>query len=203
MAVSLKGRKLTNKQEIFAQEFVKTDNASQAYRIAYSTKNMTDKSVNELASRNLKKVNITSRIDELHKIAAEVAENEFKIDSKELLNHLNILRKARIDEYVQFIEEERTSMNPITQEEETRVLQVLQFKPFDQLTKEQLMCIESIKETRQGIELKLHGKDWTIEKIAKHIGFYKEDNAQKNTPIAILSFDPLSNDKSNDSTKED
>jgi len=60
-----------------------------------------------------------------------------------------------------------------------KIERVLHFKPFDQLTEEQLMCIESIKDTRNGIELKLHGKDWTIEKIAKHIGFYEKDNTQK------------------------
>ena len=42
------------------------------------------------------------------------------------------------------------------------------------------MCIESVKQNRYGeIELKLHGKEWTIEKIAKHIGFYQVDNEQK------------------------
>ena len=42
------------------------------------------------------------------------------------------------------------------------------------------MCIESIKQDRYGnIEVKLHGKDWTIDKINKHIGFYESDNKQK------------------------
>ncbi len=175
---------LTKKQEIFATEYVKSGNKSQAYRIAYDTSGMTDKSVNEKASELSNNVKVTSRVKELQKVAAEVAETEFKIDSKELLGHLNILRNSRIDEYVDFVEiikivgEDEETGQPIKVSE-----RVLQFKPFEELTKEQLMCIESIKETRNGIELKLHGKDWTIDKIAKHIGFYKEDNKQKSAPV--------------------
>ena len=181
---------LTKKQEIFAKEYVKLDDASAAYRIAYSTSKMKDKSVWELSSKLLKHIKVSSRVKELQAIAAEIAEKEFKIDSKELLGHLNILRKSRIDEYVDFIEIDVPFVDKNVKGKKglkTRKERVLRFKPFDQLTEEQLMCIESIKDTRNGIELKLHGKDWTIEKIAKHIGFYEKDNAQKtdltfNTP---------------------
>lgn len=174
---------LTKKQEIFAQEYVKCDNKSQAYRIAYDTANMSDKQVWEEASKLSKDPKVTQRIAELKEIAADVAEKHFRIDSKELLRHLNILRSSRIDQYVDFVEIETPFLveNEETGEKEMKVKieRILQFKPFDQLTEEQLMCIESIKDTRNGIELKLHGKDWTIEKIAKHIGFYEKDNKQK------------------------
>lgn len=177
--------KLTKKQEIFATEYVKLDDASAAFRIAYNTKRWKDKSVHERASKLLHSVKVQSRVKELQQIAAEVAEKEFRIDSKELLGHLNILRKSRIDQYVDFVEIEKVvGIDEETQEEIKTSERVLQFKPFEELTEEQLMCIESIKDTRNGIELKLHGKDWTIEKIAKHIGFYEKDNTQK-TPINI------------------
>jgi phage terminase small subunit len=163
---------LTEKQSIFCSEFVKLDNASAAYRNAYNTSKMTDKSVNENASRLLNNVKVSSRVIELQAIAAEIAEKEFRIDATELLNHLNILRKSRIDQFVDFVEiESVVGLTEAGEEIKTRE-RVLQFKPFDELSEEQLMCIESIKDTRNGIELKLHGKDWTIEKIAKHIGFY-------------------------------
>jgi len=176
-------KKLTKKQEIFTKEYVKRDDASEAYRIAYNTTRMKDSTVNNNAYKLLQNNEIATRVRELQKIAAEIAEKEFKTDSKELLKHLTILRKSRIDEYVDFVE----IQIPYFDEDEDgervekiRVERVLQFKTFDNLSKEQLMCIESIKDTRNGIELKLHGKDWTIEKIAKHIGFYEKDNEQKN-----------------------
>ncbi len=182
MSSKQKHKKLTAKQEIFSQEYVKRDDASAAYRIAYSTSKMKDKTIHENASRLLKNSKVAARVNELQAIAAEIAEKEFKTDSRELLKHLTILRKARIDEFVDFVEIEvpfYAEDGDGNREIKTKVERVLQFKPFDELTEEQLMCIESIKDTRNGIELKLHGKDWTIEKIAKHIGFYEKDNKQK------------------------
>ena len=173
---------LTNKQEIFCKEYVKLDDASAAYRIAYDASKMKDTTINETASRLLKDSKVATRVSELKKIAAEIAEKEFKTDSRELLKHLTILRKSRIDQYVDFVEIETpflTENKEGEREIKIKIERVLHFKPFDQLTEEQLMCIESIKDTRNGIELKLHGKDWTIEKIAKHIGFYEKDNTQK------------------------
>ena len=190
---------LTKKQEIFCKEYVKLDDASAAYRIAYDTAKMKPKSVNECASSLLKDLKVTSRVSELKKIASEIAEKEFKTDSRELLKHLTILRKSRIDQYVDFVEYEKKHLNPLTNKKEVRTIRELVFKPFDQLTEEQLMCVESIKDTRNGIELKLHGKDWTIEKIAKHIGFYEKDNTQKakeDTKVTV-EFRDFSEDEDN------
>ena len=39
----------------------------------------------------------------------------------------------------------------------------VRFKPFDQLTENQLKAIESVKMGRNGIELRLHSKSWSIE----------------------------------------
>lgn len=173
---------LSKKQEIFAKEYVKLDDASKAFRIAYDTSKWKDKSVHERASKLLNTAKVKSRIKELQMIAADIAEKEFKTDSRELLRHLTILRKARIDEYIvckeNLVPTTATDENGIEYKSIKKELK-LEFKPFDELTEEQLMCIESIKETRNGIELKLHGKDWTIEKIAKHIGFYEAHNKQK------------------------
>lgn len=171
---------LTKKQEIFATEYVKCDNKSQAYRIAYDASGMSDDTIHNKAYALSEKGEVRARIKELQDIAAGIAKKEFQIDSKELLSHLNILRNSRIDDYVNFVQIEKKEKNTETNDLEVVGYELkMEFKPFDQLTKEQLMCIESIKEGRNGIELKLHGKDWTIDKIAKHIGFYAEHNYQK------------------------
>ena len=185
---------MTNKQEIFCKEYVKLDDASAAYRIAYDTAKMKSATISRNAHELLKNNNVTTRVSELKKIASEIAEKEFKTDSRELLKHLTILRKSRIDQYVDFVDIEVpyfTENENGEREMKVKTERVLQFKPFDQLTEEQLMCVESIKDTRNGIELKLHGKDWTIEKIAKHIGFYEKDNTQK----GVLSVPVLTPEK--------
>ena len=58
-------KKLTPKQESFAQLAVKYSDMSKAYRESYDCSNTTDKSVNELASRLGADVKIISRMEEL------------------------------------------------------------------------------------------------------------------------------------------
>ena len=65
---------------------------------------------------------------------------------------------------------------------------VLKFKDFDELTEEQIKAIESVKEGRAGIELKLHGKAWTIERICKMLGY----DAPEKTETSISFAKPLS-----------
>jgi len=157
----MKTNDLTIKQEAFCQAYIRLGDKSAAYRESYNASRLKDKSVNEMASTLSKNIKVASRIDFLQSKVAKIAEKKFNITTEEMLRHLNVLRNSRIDEYVQFEKGK------------------LSFKDFDKLTPEQLMCIESIKNTRHGIEIKLHGKDWTIEKINKHIGFYEKDNEQK------------------------
>lgn len=179
----MKESNLTLKQEAFCQAFIRLGDKSAAYREAYNTSRLKDKSVNELASHLSSNVKVASRIEYLRSKIAAIAEKKFNITQEEMLRHLNILRNSRIDEYVEFktvtVNKYNKAGKKIASNKETKLM----FKPFDKLTPEQLMCIESIKETRFGIEIKLHGKDWTIEKINKHIGFYEKDNAQKSQLI--------------------
>lgn len=64
---------LTTKMEMFCQEVVKQPTYSAAYRIAYDSKNMTDKSINEEASKLMSDPNISQRVKELKKGVAEKA----------------------------------------------------------------------------------------------------------------------------------
>ncbi|SHF89503.1 Terminase small subunit [Flavobacterium fluvii] len=152
---------LTLKQEAFCQAFIRLGDKSAAYREAYNASRMKPETIHEMSSKLSSSHKVATRIKELRIKLAAIAEKKFNITAEEMLRHLNVLRNSRIDEYVEFKKGK------------------LSLKDFNKLTPEQLMCIESIKETRFGIEIKLHGKDWTIEKINKHIGFYEKDNEQK------------------------
>lgn len=147
-------KKLTDKQEQFCQQFLVDLNATQAcIRAGYS-----EHTAKEIGYEHLTKPHIIERIAELKAKRAE----KLEVTQDDILNHLNILRSSNIQEYIKFDDGKLT------------------FKDFKELTEEQLMCIESIKNTANGIELKLHGKEWTIEKISRHIGFYEVDNGQQN-----------------------
>lgn len=63
--------KLTKKQEIFCQEVIKQESYSDAYRIAYSVKKSTSKTINESASRLMSDPNISARVNELRQMMAE------------------------------------------------------------------------------------------------------------------------------------
>lgn len=187
----MKSNNLNIRQEAFCQAYIRLADASAAYKEAgYSFKNKTAKSINEAACRLLKSSNVSARVKELQESVAKIANEKFNITVEEMLRHLDILRRARIDEYVEYFEHEYpvttttgTGKNKVvktTIEKRTE----LRIKSFDKLTEQQKMCIEGIKQTKYGIEIKLHGKEWSIEKINKHIGFYEKDNEQK---TAILT----------------
>jgi len=188
----MKINSLTIKQEAFCQAYIRLGDKSAAYRESYNVSNMKDSTVNSKACILSDKGNVRARINELQVKVAVIAEKKFNITAEEMLRHLNILRNSRIDEYVEYFAVEiPTTVTTGTGKNKTTTTTVevktqLRFKTFDKLTKEQLMCIESIKQNRYGeIELKLHGKEWTIEKINKHIGFYEKDNEQK----TAITFD--------------
>ena len=42
------------------------------------------------------------------------------------------------------------------------------------------------KQTKEGIEVKMHSKLDALEKLAKHLGLYEKDNQQKTDPLASL-----------------
>ncbi|WP_177763997.1 terminase small subunit [Flavobacterium sp. I3-2] len=176
---------LTIKQEAFCQAYLRLGDKSAAYREVYSCANMKAETIHNKAYILSEKSEVRARIKELQSKAREIADKEFQITHKEILNHLNILRKARIDDYVTLVYEVITSEGA-DGEMNTGSFPVLKFKPFDELTDEQLMCIESVKHGKFGLEIKLHGVDWSIEKICKHLGFYERDNKQK----AVNIFQP-------------
>lgn len=180
----MKINNLTIKQEDFCQAYIRLGDKSAAFREAYNCSNMKSETINERSSRLSKECKISARIEELQAEVRIIAKEKFNITAESMLRHLDILRNARIDEYINLTYEkvevgyDDDKDEPIY-EEAVRIL----FKPFSELTPEQLMCVESVKQGRNGIELKLHGKEWTIEKINKHIGFYEKDNNQKATVL--------------------
>lgn len=56
---------LTPKQEVFVQEIIKGKSQADAYRTAYSTKNMSDKTIHEAASRLMADSKVAARVKEL------------------------------------------------------------------------------------------------------------------------------------------
>ena len=140
---------LTIKQNNFANYYVETGNASEAYRRAYDADKMSNEVINVKAIELLNNGKITVRVNELK----EALQKESDITKEKILNELDAIVFADIRDYVEF----DGSM--------------LHFKPFTELTDKQAKAIESIEQGKEGIKLKLHGKNWSIEKVCNMLGY--------------------------------
>ena len=78
---------ITQKQENFCLAYIKTGNASEAYRRAYNTENMTEKSIWEKACELKANVKVTERINELQAKAEKKAIMSLE-ERKELLSKI-------------------------------------------------------------------------------------------------------------------
>lgn len=163
--------KLTIKQENFCNKYIETGNASEAYRFAFSCAKMKDKTVWEIASRLLNKVKVSARIKELQ----DELKQKSDISKDRILDELTAILDSKITDYVNF------DGNIIT------------FKAFNILTEKKIKAIESIKEGKNGIELKLHGKSWTIDRICKMFGY---DAPIKVNSVKFLDIDDGTSDLS-------
>lgn len=157
---------LTVKQEAFCNYYIETGNASEAYRRAFCCQKMQEKTIWERASVLLAKDKVRTRVKELQ----EELKGKSDLSKERILHELKCIVNAKISDYVELKNG------------------VLKFKDFDELTEEQIKAIESVKEGRAGIELKLHGKAWTIERICKMLGY----DAPEKTETSISFAKPLS-----------
>lgn len=173
--------KLTDKQEkgsevlsndrweMFSHEFLNDLNGTQAaIRTGYS-----EKTAEVQASRMLSNVKVSDRIAFLKAVRVERVD----IDADDIVRQLDEYRRSNIADYAELVTETTAvvSSEGVTT---TPAVQVLKFKDFSKLTDEQKRCIESIKMGKHGVELKLHGTEWSVEKLNRHIGFYEADNNQ-------------------------
>lgn len=141
--------KLSVKQENFCNYYIECGNASEAYRRAYSCSNMKDESINVKAVELLNNGKITVRVKELQ----EELKKKSDITKEEVLNMLKSFMYADIRNFLTI-----KNGNVI-------------FKDSEDWTDEMAMQVESVKQGKEGIEIKLNGRTWTIQRICKMFGF--------------------------------
>lgn len=141
--------KLSVKQENFCNYYIECGNASEAYRRAYSCSNMKDESINVKAVELLNNGKITVRVKELQ----EELKKKSDITKEEVLNMLKSFMYADIRNFLTI-----KNGNVI-------------FKDSEDWTDEMAMQVESVKQEKEGIEIKLNGRAWTIQRICKMLGF--------------------------------
>lgn len=142
-------KKLTIKQEKFCNRYIESGNASDAYRYAYDCTRMKDETVNNKAYILQNKGDIRERLTQLK----DELKKKSDITKERIIEEVVAVLNAKITDYLDFDGH------------------TLKFKSFADLTENQIKAIESIKEGKFGIELKLHGKEWSIDKLNKMLGF--------------------------------
>ena len=107
---------LTPKQEVFVQKIIEGLSQADAYRSAYATKNMSDKTIHEAASRLMADSKVSARVNELREqltgktimsaqkrlewLTEQIASDKVDVNAK--LKAIDIMNKMQ-GEYIQKI----------------------------------------------------------------------------------------------------
>lgn len=176
---------LTEKQKRFADEYLIDLNATRAYKVAYP---------------NVKK------------------------DTVAATNGGRLLRNAEIKEYIEKRIKERERRTEITQDMVLKELAAIAFtditeivntdgeevyiKPTATLSDMKKKAISSIKQTKDGIEIKFYDKEKALEMLGRHLGMFKDKvevsgDMKVNNPYAELTTEDLKKLIGGDTTNAD
>lgn len=147
----VKRPKLTEQQKHFADEYLTDLNATRAYRAAYpKTKN--DNTAAASGAKLLRNYKVKEYIDK--RIKQRMARIEVTQDR--VIQELAAIAFAKDSDYV------------------TIDRGAVQVKDTKDLTENQQRAIASVKECRDGIEVKLYDKQRALELLGKHLGMFRD-----------------------------
>lgn len=164
-------RRLTDKQERFAQEYATNGGvATAAYRTAYDAGGMTAKNVHEKACRLLALPAVAARVDELKQAARQQVEEQVVVTAVDVSRSA---KRAMLADLAQCLD---AGGHPL---------------PFEQWPEDLRLAIDSVEfettfvgdsdqaERTQVTKVKLSPRAVARDQIAKHLGWYERDNAQR------------------------
>ena len=142
---------MTEKQRIFADEYLIDLNATRAYRVAYPSVKKDDVAA-AAAVRLLRNVKVADYIEKRMQERQERTE----ITQDRVLEELAAIAFAKATDYA-----------------EVKNGAVL-IRDTAELSEEQVRAIAGIKEGKFGIELKLNDKEKALELLGRHLGMFKD-----------------------------
>ena len=155
-----KNEKLTSKSELFVQELIKGRSQREAYKTAYSTENMKDKTIDEEASRLFAEDKVRARYYEL--------QDRLR---KEVLKELVKIGFADIGDYLQY----RTAKTVIKYDGDEPVIDYRSIVELKESKDVDTSAIQEVSINSRGVfTFKLYDKMAALEKIGKHLGMYRE-----------------------------
>jgi phage terminase small subunit len=179
--------RLTDRQEEFIYRVVKGSTQADAYRHAYSTKNMADKTIIEKASKLMAQDNIRARYDELKGKITQRLEEDCIVTVEEVVRELKKVAFADIKDFLEY----KTDLSVVAYEDGEPVTD---YRTVVQLKESEMVdgtMIGEVSISRDGtLKFKLHDKMVALEKIGKHLGMFTdkvEHSGKIEMPTIILT----------------
>lgn len=142
---------MTEKQKIFADEYLIDLNATRAYRVAYPAVKK-DETAAQAGSRLLRNVKVAKYISE----RIQDRQQRTEITQDMVIKELAAIGFSKATDYV------------------TIKGGVVCIKDTDALTEDQIRAIAGIKEGANGIEVKLNDKEKALELLGRHLGMWND-----------------------------
>jgi phage terminase small subunit len=174
---------LTPKQEKFCLAYLKTGNASEAYRLSYDAENMKSETVNRNAKALLDNSKIAARLQELNASAVTDA----VMTRQEALERLSNFARTDLTDLVEFGSYE------IGEQDGHPVIQAA-WKIKDSVLQDQqkMAAISELAATKDGIKVKTHSPLQAIQQLAKMQGWESatkhELSGPGGTPMALTTM---------------
>ncbi|MDV7392014.1 terminase small subunit, partial [Arthrospira platensis SPKY1] len=166
--------KLTDKQEKFVQELLKGKSQREAYKAAYDVKKMSDSSIDVKASELFRNGKLRLRYDELKDKLVKKAEDECIVTATDVLKELAKIGFANITDYLEVKEMEVVTGYDKNDKPIINNMKMVDVYQTASIHKDKLGAVAEIKQTRDGIAIKMHDKVKALEDIAKHLGMFVE-----------------------------
>lgn len=171
--VSVAG-KLNDRQQLFVLEYLVDRNATQAAIRA----GCSEKTAKQIGSRLLTNVDVAAAIQARRTVVSE----KLEITQERVLQELAAIGFAKATDFVsvETVQAEKLGIHPITGEvvmlpagweQYVKVLDTVELSPAQQA------AVASIKQGRNGVEVKLHDKARALEMLGKHLGLFDANAA--------------------------
>jgi len=163
---------LTDKQKLFADEYLIDLNATRAYKAAY--KNIkSDAVAAQAGSRMLRNVKVAEYIEQRMKERSKRTE----ITQDWVLNELFVIAQAKGTDFAQIVEEKIIQNGQYVIDPDTgqmKTMEAVRVTPTDKLPEDKQKAISSIKEGKYGIEVGTYDRVRALELLGKHLGMFKD-----------------------------
>lgn len=166
---------MTEKQKIFADEYLIDLNATRAYRAAYPNckkDSSADAAARKLLGNTRIQTYITERMEERQK--------RTEITQDRVLNELAAIAFSNAADYAKVVERQATTevdgnIIPLVGEDGEPILyRTVELELTDNLTEEQQRALGTIKKGRDGLEQKPCDKVKALELLGRHLGMWND-----------------------------